>query len=205
MPLAASKGTEIQVQCVGNKAEEDLNKLVDLIKNNFGEEKPLPENLNKEKIYEGIGVSHGFAIGYVEIKHSSSLNYSKYNIPISGIKNEINRFENAVKKSILDLKNIIKKIKGSKNNIYEEMKFMLEANVSILNSSSLIRDAKKRIEKDLVNAELAINEELSKHSKQFSKINDNYLRDRFDDVRHVCGRILDNLQKIKKKKIFIQK
>ena len=36
MTLAASKGTEIQVQCVGNKAEEDLNKLVDLIKNNFG-------------------------------------------------------------------------------------------------------------------------------------------------------------------------
>ena len=35
---------------------------------------------------------------------------------------------------------------------------------------------------------------------QFSKINDNYLRDRFDDVRHVCGRILGNLQKIKKKK-----
>ena len=200
MTLAASKGTEIQVQCIGDKAEEDLNKLVDLIKNNFGEEKPLPENLNREKIYEGIGVSHGFAIGNVEIKHSSSLNHSKYNIPISGIKNEINRFEKAVKKSILDLKNIIKKIKGSKNNIYEEMKFMLEANVSILTSSSLIRDAKKRIEKDLVNAELAINEELSKHSMQFSKINDNYLRDRFDDVRHVCGRILDNLQKIKKKK-----
>ncbi|MBF91298.1 MAG: phosphoenolpyruvate--protein phosphotransferase [Rickettsiales bacterium] len=200
MTLAASKGTEIQVQCIGNKAEEDLNKLVDLIKNNFGEEKPLPENLNKEKIYEGIGVSHGFAIGYVEIKHSSALNYSRYNIPISGIKNEIKRFEKAVKKSILDLKNIIKKIRGSKNNIYEEMKFMLEANVSILTSSSLIKDAKKRIEKDLVNAELAINEELNKHSKQFSKISDHYLRDRFDDVRHVCGRILDNLQKIKKKK-----
>ena len=200
MTLAASKGTEIQVQCIGKKAEEDLNKLVDLIKNNFGEEKPLPENLNKEKIYEGIGVSHGFAIGYVEIKHSSALNYSRYNIPISGIKNEIKRFEKAVKKSILDLKNIIKKIRGSKNNIYEEMKFMLEANVSILTSSSLIKDAKKRIEKDLVNAELAINEELNKHSKQFSKISDHYLRDRFDDVRHVCGRILENLQKIKKKK-----
>ena len=65
MTLAASKGTEIQVQCIGDKAEEDLNKLVDLIKNNFGEEKPLPENLNREKIYEGIGVSHGFAIGNV--------------------------------------------------------------------------------------------------------------------------------------------
>ena len=78
---------------------------------------------------------------------------------------------------------------------------MLEANVSILISSSLIRDAKKRIENDLVNAELAINEELNKHSKQFKKINDIYLRDRFDDVRHVCGRILDNLQKIKKEKI----
>ena len=43
MTLAASKGTEIKVQCIGNKAEQDLEKLIDLIKNNFGEEKLIRE------------------------------------------------------------------------------------------------------------------------------------------------------------------
>ena len=34
------------------------------------------------------------------------------------------------------------------------MKFMLEANISIISSSSLVSDAKKRIKSDLINAEL---------------------------------------------------
>ena len=49
MTLAASKGTEIKVQCIGNNAEEDLEKLIDLITNNFGEEKPLSENIREER------------------------------------------------------------------------------------------------------------------------------------------------------------
>ena len=77
------------------------------------------------------------------------------------------------------------------------MKLVLEANISLLSSSSLIKDAKKRISDDLINAEFAINEELNKHLKIFKKIKDDYLRDRFDDVRDVCKRILDNLQKNK--------
>ena len=48
MTLAASKGTEIKVNCVGKNSEKDLQNLINLVKNNFGEEKPLSENLNKE-------------------------------------------------------------------------------------------------------------------------------------------------------------
>jgi phosphotransferase system enzyme I (PtsI) len=199
MTLAASKGTEIKIQCIGINAEEDLEKLVNLIKNNFGEEKPLPDNFVKEKIIRGIAVSQGFAIGNCAIKKSSDLSYSKYNIPTHEVNNEISRLDNAVKNSVLDLGKIIKKIKDHKNDIYREMKFMLEANISIISSSSLVTDAKKKIKSDLINAEFAIIEELNKHSKIFKKIKDDYLKDRFDDVRDVCRRILENLQKKKRK------
>ena len=204
MTLAASKGTEIRIQCVGQNAEEDLQKLINLIKNNFGEEKPLPGNLIKEKIFKGIAVSHGFVIGNCAIKKSSDLSYSKYNIPTSEVKNEIKRLEKAVKNSVSDLGKIIKKIKDHRNDIYGEMKFMLEANISIISSSSLVSDAKKRIHSELINAELAIIEELNKHSKIFKKIKDDYLKDRFDDVRDVCRRILENLQKKKRKQKLIR-
>ena len=80
------------------------------------------------------------------------------------------------------------------------MKFMLEANISIISSSSLVSDAKKRIHSDLINAEFAIIEELNKHSKIFKKIKDDYLKDRFDDVRDVCRRILENLRRRKESK-----
>ena len=195
MTLAASKGTEIKVQCIGSKAEQDLEKLIDLIKNNFGEEKPLSENIRKEKVIKGIGVSSGYAIGNCILKKTSNLSHSEYNISISNVKNELIRLDKAVKKTILDFKKIINKIQSTKNDVYEEMKLVLEANIYLLSSSSFIKDAKKRISNDLINAEFAINEELNKQFKIFNKIKDDYLKDRFDDVRDVCKRILDNLQK----------
>ena len=93
--------------------------------------------------------------------------------------------EKAVKVSILDIKKIIKKISHHKNDIYKEMKFMLEANISIIRSSCM-KDAKQRIREDLINAEYAVDEVLNKHSKIFKRIKDDYLKDRFDDVRDVC-------------------
>ena len=198
MTLAATKGTEIKVQCIGKGAEQDLNKLVGLIKNNFGEEKPLSENINKEIIFKGIAVSGGYAIGNCLIKQKINLSHSKYNISISSIDKELLRLEKAVKLTILDIRKIIKKIITHKSDIYKEMKFMLEANISIIRSSSLMKDAKKRIKDDLINAEFAVNEELNKQSKIFTKIKNDYLRDRFDDVRDACSRIIDNLQKKRK-------
>ena len=199
LTLAASKGTEIKIQCSGFSAEQDLSRLIKLIKNNFGEEKPLSENLIEEKRYRGIAVSYGFAIGNCAIAKNTDLSYSKYNIPTLEVNNEILRLNKAVSKSINDLNLIIKRIKDYKNDIYEEMKFMLEANISIIKSSSLVKDAKKRIESDLINAEFAIIEEMNRHSKIFKKIKEEYLKDRFDDVRDACRRILENLGKKKKK------
>ncbi len=200
MTLAASKGTEIKIQCIGENSQEDLSKLVNLIKNNFGEEKPLSDNITKEETFKGIPVSHGYVIGNCFVMEGSDITYSKYNIAIYEIKKEHKRLDLAVKKAVDDLSKIIQKIKGSRNDIYQEMKFMLQANKSIITSSSLIKDSKKRIETDLINAEYAITEELNKHSKIFKKIKDDYLKDRFDDVRDVCKRILENLQNKKKKK-----
>ena len=200
MTLAASKGTEIKIQCIGENSQEDLSKLVNLIKNNFGEEKPLSDNIIKEESFKGIPVSNGYAIGNCFVMEGNDITYSKYNIPIYEIKKEHKRLDAAVNKALNDLSKIIEKIKGSRNDIYKEMKFMLQANKSIITSSSLIKDSKKRIQTDLINAEFAIIEELNKHSKIFKKIKDDYLKDRFDDVRDVCKRILENLQNKKKKK-----
>ena len=63
----------------------------------------------------------------------------------------------------------------------------------------------KKIESDLINAEFAIIEEMNRHSKIFKKIKDDYLRDRFDDVRDACRRILENLGKKEKNSKSFQK
>ena len=84
------------------KCRRGSSKLINLIKNNFGEEKPLTGNLIKEK-FKGIAVSHGFVIGNCAIKKSSDLSYSKYNIPTSEVTNEIKKIRKAVKNSVSDL------------------------------------------------------------------------------------------------------
>ena len=40
---------------------------------------------------------------------------------------------------------------------------------------------------------------MNRHSKNIQKIKDDYLKDRFDDVRDACRRILENLGKKEKK------
>ena len=126
-------------------SQEDLSKLVNLIKNNFGEEKPLSDNIIKEESFIGIPVSNGYAIGNCFVMEGNDISYSKYNIPIYEIKKEHKRLDTAVKKALDDLSKIIEKIKGSRNDIYKEMKFMLQANKSIITSSSLIKDSKKEL------------------------------------------------------------
>ena len=75
------------------------------------------------------------------------------------------------------------------------MIFILEAHIAMLNSSSLVKDARKQIMTKFVNSESAIISELKKHESVFNKIKNNYFKERFDDVQDVCKRLLNNLKR----------
>ena len=90
--LAASKGTEIRVQCIGQSAEKDLIKLINLVKNNFGEEKPLSENINKEMVFKGIRFQV-LRNRNCSIKRRTTLSNLEYNIPITLVDKELLRLE----------------------------------------------------------------------------------------------------------------
>ena len=201
MTLAAKKGSEIQIIGKGNSARKDVESILKLITNNFGEEEPLNEAKVNEKFYNGIGVSPGVAIGKCYLSEKDKLDYRKYTIKKRDVKQEIARFDKAVKDSIEELKIIIKKSSKrllTKNN---EMNFIFEAHIQMLKSSSLVKDSRKQIQKKLINAEAAIEEELKKHEQTFKNLNDDYFRERFDDVEDICKRLINCLQTdIKKKK-----
>ena len=194
MSLAAKQGSDIEIKCKGKRSFSDLQRLVDLIKNNFGEEKRVKQTNVKEKIFKGIGVSSGVFIGECFLKESVGLAFSHYKISKDDIKNEVKRFDGAVKKSILELNKLIKSVQSKNLSGNNEMKFILEAHVLMLRSSSLVSDARKNIEKKLINAEWSIVDEHRKHEEQYKKIKDNYFRERFDDVKDVCKRIISNLK-----------
>ena len=201
MALAAAKGTEISIICEGENAQSDLASLIDLVKNNFGEEQKINHSYKKEKIFRGIGVSQGVAIGQCYLTENNELQFRKYSIEKKDMKKELARFDIAVKSSILQLRKLILKSKDksfSKNN---EMSFILEAHISMLSSSSLVKDARKQISHKKINAESAIVSELRKHETIFNNIKNNYFRERFDDVQDVCKRLINNLKVSRNKEI----
>ncbi len=194
MSLAAKQGSNIEIKCRGKRSSSDLQQLTELIKNNFGEEKKIKQANIKEKIYKGIGVSSGVFIGECFLKESVGLAFSHYKISKDDIKKEIERFNGAVKKSVFELNKLIKSIQSKNSSGNNEMKFILEAHVLMLRSSSLVNDARKNIQKKLINAEWSIVDEHRKHEEQYKKIKDSYFRERFDDVKDVCKRIINNLK-----------
>ena len=194
MSLAAKQGSNIEIKCRGKRSSSDLQQLTELIKNNFGEEKRIKQTNIKEKIFKGIGVSSGVFIGECFLKESVGLAFSHYKISKDDIKKEIERFNGAVKKSILELNKLIKSIQSKNSSGNNEMKFILEAHVLMLRSSSLVNDARKNIKTKLINAEWSIVDEHKKHEEQYKKIKDSYFRERFDDVKDVCKRIINNLK-----------
>ena len=198
MTLAATKGSQITIICNGWNPAEDLNLLTNLVASNFGEEPPEKKLNFKEKIHRGIGVSPGITISSCYYKKKVGIEFSRYKISQSEVKSEINRLEEAVGESINQLKDLIKKTKKEKYRGHNEIDFILDAHVSMLNSS-LVRNSKTIIKKNLINSESAIGEELLKYEMTFKNINNQYFRERFDDVRDVCKRIINNLKKDKRK------
>ena len=199
MTLAAAKGSKITIICSGKNAENDLNCLVNLVISNFGEE-PLEKRINlREKVYNGIGVSPGITIGTCFYQKKIGLEFSRYKILYGDVEAEIKRLEKAVNESITQLKDLIKKTKKEEYRGHNEMNFILEAHISMLNSSSLVKNAKRIIKKNLINSESAIGEELLRYEITFKNIKNQYFKERFDDVRDVCKRLISNLKKDKRK------
>ncbi len=198
MTLAASKGSEILISCTGKYAKSDLNVLLELVRGNFYEEDQLPKSDFKEKIYKGIGVSPGVIIGCCKIKEQLSLVFPNYKIKPKEIPIEIKRLKTATENSISELKSLIKRNDSNEYFGHKAMGSILEAHISMLESSSLIDDSSKSIKNNLINAEVAISEELKKHELVFKRIKDQYLKERFEDVKDVCKRLINNLKRNKR-------
>lgn len=198
MTLAASKGTEISISCTGRSAKSDLDILLELIRGNFYEENQLLKKDFREKIYRGIGVSPGVVIGFCKIKEQLSMVFPNYKIKPNEIAIEVKRLKTALKNSISELKTLIKRNDNNEYFGHKAMESILEAHISMLKSSSLIEDSSKSIKNNLINAEVAISEELKKHELVFKKIKDQYLKERFEDVKDVCKRLINNLKRNKR-------
>ncbi len=121
--------------------------------------------------------SRGIAIEEAYVVEPIDFSYDNYVISEEDMPREFDKFESAVKKVSEDLI-----ILADDNKIFEGL-------YAIVNDYTLHNDVKSKIE-DLKNVQMAVSETISYIKSEFEKIDDEYMRDRADDVVDVGNRLI---------------
>lgn len=149
-------------------------------------------------ILKGIPASPGIAIGKAFLFDTRRIDVPERKIRESGVPKEIARFEEALiktRREILDIQNKITKEMGS----YHAEIF--NAHLLVLEDRMLIEEVIDRLKKEHKCVEYVFAKVLDKYIRAFSKINDEYLRERISDIDDVGKRILKNLLGAKEKSL----
>ncbi|UCD70645.1 MAG: phosphoenolpyruvate--protein phosphotransferase [Syntrophobacterales bacterium] len=143
-----------------------------------------------KQVLRGIAASSGIVMGRAYLVHRGRVNILHKTIELPQIAVEIKRFKRAIEKSKHQLQEIKEKI------LAEEVRrhfFILDVYLMILEDKMLIQDTIEVIKTRMINAEWALDIVIGKLNDAFDTIEDEYLRERKNDVNYVAQRIFRNL------------
>ena len=142
------------------------------------------------KTYKGIAVSSGVVIGKALVLPDQEMLVIKKAISEEKIPEEIKRFSAALEKTRNEIKvmhaKVKKEIGGKHSNIFE-------AHLMILGDPALTTDVEKHIKSEKLSAESVFSRSVNKLVESFEKIEDEYLKERANDVRDIGRRVFKNL------------
>ena len=153
----------------------------------------------QERVFEGLGVSPGIGVGIAHVRESGAVDIPRYRIAAAKIDVERQRFQDAVQRSRRQVGRLRSKARSMSGAISEELDYLLEAYQQMLKDSRLTRGVDRRIAEDRINAEAAVQGEMSEIAETFAEMDDAYFAARLDDIREVAGRLLRNLTKTRVK------
>lgn len=144
--------------------------------------------------YKGIGVSDGVAIGKVLKINSAFVQYPRISLEDdeSKIPFEIERIRVAQQSVEEQLDKIIEQ---SADVLPEELNSVFSSYKLFVKDKRFVPAIEKRIVESKINAEWALIHVIADLGNQFKKITDPYIRARFDDIRQLGERLMNNLQK----------
>ncbi len=152
-----------------------------------------PPPLAAERVFQGLGVSPGVAIGPAHVREAGALEVPEYHLKEGGIEAERQRLKEATERSRKQLHKLKVKAAALSGAAGEELGILLDAHLRMLTGSRLLRGAERRISAERINAEAAVEAETLEITKGFAQMGDDYLASRADDVREVGTRLVRNL------------
>jgi phosphoenolpyruvate-protein phosphotransferase (PTS system enzyme I) len=135
----------------------------------------------------GVAVSGGIAIGRAHLVSHALLEVAHYVVPEDLIPQEIQRFNEAVAAVREDLETIRLQLPV---NAPSELGSFINTHLMILADRALSVAPAEIIQSELCNAEWALKQQMDDLVEQFEKIDDEYLRERKQDVVQVVERVI---------------
>ena len=145
---------------------------------------------NKNRMFHGIGASPGIVIGEARVADRSRVVVVEKPIAAEEIPAEIGRFHAALAKAREDLNDLKEQISASRGT---ENLYVIDTHLMILDDSMLTSETIACIDREKINAEGALKRTLRKFKEFFEGIEDEYLRERCNDVETVIERVLRNM------------
>ncbi|OGQ80243.1 MAG: phosphoenolpyruvate--protein phosphotransferase [Deltaproteobacteria bacterium RIFCSPLOWO2_12_FULL_60_19] len=150
----------------------------------------------------GLSVSPGFGRGNAYVLkprlNLSSVKEERAKNP----KHEIERFRGAVERGIEQIQNLKQRMSQL---ISKEEGALFDVHRLILEDPTMIEQAETKIRKERYTAEYAVSSVFEQHLDSFSRIEDEYLRERAADVKDVAQRLLENLSGTNEEKPVLPK
>lgn len=139
----------------------------------------------------GVAIGGGIAIGRAHLLPQGMDDVPHYSIDEAHIKDEIIRFETAVKETRKQLEKLRMNIP---ENAPTELGAFISLHLMLLTDVSISREPIDLIEAHKINAEWALRQQTDKLTEQFDTIEDTYLRERKQDMLQVVERLFKNLR-----------
>jgi phosphoenolpyruvate-protein phosphotransferase (PTS system enzyme I) len=141
-------------------------------------------------VLHGVAVSAGITIGHAHLVSSARLEAAHYEIPEASVQAEIFRFDAAIARAKQELATLEGQIPQDAPG---EFAAFINLHRMILEDSSLSQAPRELIRERRTNAEWALVQQMEILVAQFEEMEDQYLRERRQDIEQVVERVLKAL------------
>ncbi len=144
----------------------------------------------RTRTFEGIAASPGIHVGLVYLVDRRRMQAPKVHLEDHQVESEERRFHAAVENSVRQLESIKSRLREGSGH---EPVGIIEAHLMMMRDEMLLQDTIKRIRKEAINAEWALQKVVARIHEVFDSIEDDYFRERRTDVEFVGDHIMRNL------------
>ena len=148
------------------------------------------EIVKKETMFHGIPAAHGIAFGEAFVVSTEDIPISAEKIPDDQVEKEIKRFEKALEETEAELQKLRMRLE---HDLGEDHAKILDSHSMILADEVARDETVKWIKEKNVNAAYAFSTVIDRVLTTFDSIEDEYLKERGEDIRDVKRRVVRNL------------